>query len=306
MLIIDGTLREPLARAQFGEFDKITTIRAKRNVRVVQVVGSKFSMGMLKKAHRRKDFTYKTVTAERKRVEAVITEKKFKELLGWGDDPLAMHFRNLRGRNDIEHCDSVLVLGYCQPPTPPMVAIAEALSGEKIEGENFVQTDYITDSKGNRYKTEFHNHTNALVQELIEANREDELEQAIDRLRLVHHQGALKLVLLWSPVVLPIDVDEVLLWDDIRADRYDATFEQLLTSGEGKWAGVIPEAPTSAHIYRSDVFNSEKTARNHYKKWPDNWKDGLERVEIEPRNGNQKAKFGYRRQTPPANLYLTL
>jgi len=99
-------------------------------------------------------------------------------------------------------------------------------------------------------------HPDARVQRLVEQVRESETTQAIDRLRLVHHQGEPKIIYVLSNLVLDLTVDLLI-------------GHKRLLDGGGKlvaaWKqhqGVMPLEKGWLHTKHPDLFETEKIARD--------------------------------------------
>jgi hypothetical protein len=90
---------------------------------------------------------------------------------------------------------------------------------------------------------------------LVEASRwqacEAELLQAVDRLRLVHHQGEPKSVYLLTCVPLPLPIDEVTTLDALAGTKAELLLERF---------GIVVLWPRWLAEHAPDLFPSVRTA----------------------------------------------
>lgn len=218
-LVLDGTMRRKLTEIYLGQLDEVVHIDAKRNGTLTQVIGKQMGIRSLLSSGEQK--VRETLLQLAEGFEGKICEKKVRGKLGKVDDMSWAHFGALRGMNTFEAFNTLIIFGYRQPPVAAMVAIASLLLGEKIKGKEVDEQRYLKlrDGGGRQHCTTTKVHTNELVTELIRAHREDELAQAVDRLRMVWHEGEPKRVVLVTPVVLDLLIDEVVEWLDFKAGR---------------------------------------------------------------------------------------
>ena len=195
--------------------------------------------------------------------EGKICEKKVRDKLGKVDDKSWGHFGALRGMNTFEAFNTLIVFGYRQPPVAAMVAIASLLLGEKVKGKEVDEQRYLKlrDGGGRQHCTATKVHTNELVTELIRAHREDELAQAVDRLRMVWHEGEPKRVVLVTPVALDLLIDEVVEWKDFKAGR---TEHRLATAVRAEGGEMCLSKRQLVSRY-STLYASQSTAERDLK-----------------------------------------
>lgn len=285
-LVLDGTLRKSLTEMYLGPLDEMVEVRAKRNYDMMQVLGNKFA----KDATLSKPALLEDMRAKMADYDFKVLDKKVREKMGLMSDPSVGHIGAIRGKNEWEDAGSCIILTYAQPNIAALVAVAEVLLGEKVTGDVVEETNYINLRGGGRVATKTHNHTNHVVAELVRSVREDELVQAIDRLRLVWHEGAPKVIVLCSPVATELEADAVCTWDEFKVSRYDKTLMRLLTEGDC----IAPDSARQAALRRPDVFRSYDTAKRHYRRWDQNWRSQLKRVEIADENGVLSGTIGWR------------
>jgi len=144
----------------------------------------------------------------------------------------------------------------------------------------------VTDKGGVKRTAKYIRHTDPLVQSIIEAVREDEIEQAIDRLRLVWHKGEPKVVLVVNNLPPTVQPDYVLDWVDVRKGRAaPPAIHATLT-------GLVPGSPHQGPVLRPDIWQSKTPAENHMKaQLKPNWKDWFKCVLVMPcRDGMQRRR----------------
>jgi hypothetical protein len=95
---------------------------------------------------------------------------------------------------------------------------------------------------------------------LLEAAREREVEQAIDRGRLIHNALS-KTVYILNGLPLDIDVDRFVSWTELRAGG--TVFERAWNA-----TGVLPTGATDLHRAHSKLFPTEKAAERALEKSP--------------------------------------
>lgn len=123
------------------------------------------------------------------------------------------HFGAIRGIDKYKHHDAVIIIGRNQPPVEAIEDYGRALYYDhpeplKLDGKLELQErgyNFRHGKRGGNVSVCPDDRLQAIMEQL----RERESEQALDRLRLVHHQGAPKEVLLLSNLPLDIDVDEL-------------------------------------------------------------------------------------------------
>src|SRR5205814_2633667 len=108
------------------------------------------------------------------------------------------HFGNIRGTNEFENHDTVIVLGREQPSARDAERLAKAVWYDtkepireiKPSGAGLVQYPYrsrrYTMQDGSRREVRSRVHPDRRVQAVVEQVREAEMLQAIHRLRLIH------------------------------------------------------------------------------------------------------------------------
>jgi hypothetical protein len=123
------------------------------------------------------------------------------------------HFGAIRGIDAWKDYDAVIIIGRNQPSVEAVEDYGRALYFDHKEPLQLGR-DLSSDARGyslrdGEYGVNVQVHPDTRIQAVVEQIRERESEQAMDRLRLVHHQGAPKSILLLSNLPLDVDVDEL-------------------------------------------------------------------------------------------------
>lgn len=127
------------------------------------------------------------------------------------------HFGALRGLNTLEGCDWLVQIGRNQPPPYAVEAIARAWYPKaklNFTGAFLKQERSLAAKTGDGALVWTDTHVDGRVREILEAIREQESLQALDRLRLIH--GSVKRIWLFSNLPLPgIEADELATLDSL-------------------------------------------------------------------------------------------
>lgn len=151
------------------------------------------------------------------------------------------HFGAVRGIDRWKDHDAIVVIGRNEPTIEAIEAITRCVflhdkAPLKFEG------NWTTEERGFRLKrgrsgVDVVRHPDARGQAVLEQVREWESTQAIDRLRLVHAETP-KRVYVLSSVVLDIEVDHLVTWDEMM--NGGGRIEQAWNTVQGE---VMPIAP---------------------------------------------------------------
>ncbi|WP_207209984.1 hypothetical protein [Tropicimonas sp. IMCC6043] len=269
-LHLDGTGDADMSRLIFGELDHYHH-PVERNARITQVTGADFSKTYITGVDangkpwtgdwRRKSQTLRAdliAAISRLPDVAVFSNKTVRKALGLENDPLAGHFGALRGRNDWENYSTGIVIGREQPAPWDVERIARAYAAKA--GDTFTPARRYSDSArgvrgydGTADVFEVKAHPDPWVDRVLRQIREKEVEQAIDRLRLIHNKTPKEIYLL-SPVVIDCTVDRVMSWQDFR--QGGTRVERAL-----KVHGVLPLNGQECAALLPSIWNNERTAR---------------------------------------------
>jgi hypothetical protein len=143
------------------------------------------------------------------------------------------HYGNLRGSDQFKDCDAIVILGREQPNVADVEDAMKALFYDTTLPLKFVKAirttragvaerDYKTAYRpyrmrdGSVQKAEVQVHPDPRGQALLERGRESEMIQALDRARLIHHEGPPKPVFILCSIPLPgVEVDRLVTWKEL-------------------------------------------------------------------------------------------
>jgi phage/plasmid primase-like uncharacterized protein len=198
---------------------------------------------------------------------AVFTNRPVEELIApWLRAGVRVgHYGAIRGKNAWEDCDTIVVIGREQPRAWAMEAAARSLYGDDDEpllltGDYVEQTRGVRSAGGAPVTATIHVHPDLRVQALLEASREREVEQAIDRGRLIHN-ALPKTVYILNDLPLDIDVDRFVSWTELRAGG--TVFERAWNA-----TGVLPAGAADLHRAHPTLFPTQKAAERALEKSP--------------------------------------
>jgi hypothetical protein len=191
----------------------------------------------------------------------VVSSKKFKEELTVPKGCQSTHFGNLRGKNQWEHLNWVVVIGRNQPRFEVCENIARAyygndpnplkLTGGKVERRTVgyrirggwkegVAVDYHKDDR---------------VRSFIYQIREAETEQAIDRIRLIQNkEEQYKPVHIISNVPVNVKIDTLMTFDEWTGEADTTILHRAWASGIGVDAGNADQHDVSAGLTKCDGY----------------------------------------------------
>lgn len=283
VLVIDGTLRQDILELQLGRKFELIQINARRNVCLIHVIGNEAgSRATITALTNCSSQPVKRFLSELQKDRCLFTFKSVRIALGRGDDPACGHFSgDIRGSNRFKSHQTALIYGRLQIPEAVAIGRARVLAeanglaapkGKMIWVEYEVQTTYAGVKK-----IRYLQHPDPLVQGIIASEREDEIEQAIDRLRLVWHEGDPKVVIVVNNLPLTVHPMAVLRWEDVRDGRAaPEAMHAILT-------GLIPASGEQGPTLRPDIWSSTSTASRHIKEQlAPNWKDWLKPLLVLP------------------------
>ncbi|EAQ46591.1 phage-related protein-like [Roseobacter sp. MED193] len=267
-LYLDGTADADVSRAVFGTNLACHHHPVERNAHVTQVVGCNFSKRRVLGIQNNGEPLFGKIATESKNLfrdlqnvlerhpEAALFSNKpiIKELASAGSHK-AGHFGALRGRNYWEDKDTVIVIGREQPSPQSVEGIARAYAA--ASGAGFTSGDYKKVPRGIRtsgdtVSIDVFAHPDLWGDRILRQIREAEIEQAIDRIRLIHNSEP-KAVYLLSPVVVNATVDKVVGWQDFKqgGTRTERAIEKY---------GVLFLSPRDCARYMPDIWTNPQTA----------------------------------------------
>ena len=244
--------RRQAGRSVGGALEAGPEIQVKRNARVIQVSNRTFWKGSLIKRATNASGKGKPEPTKRlvevgdfnERIARqgktlVVTNKPVRCALTGEDEhslPISTqfrgadiaHFGNLRGSNEFEGHDAVIILGRDEPTfreeeramaiwydtKEPIGCIPEAAGrvNYRKRARRYLMRD------GSTKAAVVTTHPDPRVQAVVEQGREAEMLQAIDRLRLIHNKKR-KTVYILCSIPLGLPVDELVTWRELIGDR---------------------------------------------------------------------------------------
>jgi len=186
------------------------------------------------------------------------------------------HFGGIRGTNDFEDRDAVIIVGREQPSVRDAERRAMAIWYDTRRSIYCVPAD----KKGNVQYTETHRsyrmrdgtrkfakvkvHPDRRVQAVVEQIREAEMVQAIDRLRLIHTQRE-KTVYIMCNIPLDPPVDALVTWPELVGDgRLEVAMEEC----EEKGWDALPLAAKQLQRLFANLWATETAAKRWIEKNP--------------------------------------
>ncbi|MDX1400326.1 MAG: hypothetical protein R3245_00245 [Kiloniellales bacterium] len=228
-LLLDASANDTINARIFGKL-KTHKIEARRNAIIYQVRGKSFSRQSLvgenafgkpirqKEAERLRGEVIQFVIGrleDHNRILVVaqlpvehLLKDALKQYVQAGRIQLA-HFNALRGSNEFEDCDAAIIVGRAQPSPGAVEALARAIFWDDPKPLLLIST-YIKMSTmrrmadGSEEEEYVQRHPDPRINAILIQLREREIEQAIDRTRLIHNAEPKTVYLLTN---LPIDVE---------------------------------------------------------------------------------------------------
>jgi hypothetical protein len=215
LILLDGTANPEILRQFVPHLEGAPEIRVRRNARVIQVSNSTFYKGRLIRRGAGPNGKGKPEATAR-----LLEVGDFIEKIARAD---VAHFGNLRGSNEFEGHETVIILGRDEPTVRDAERRAMAIWYDTREPIRRIRPDikgrfnYRTVTRrylrrdGSTRPGNVSAHPDPRVQAVVEQGREAEMVQAIDRLRLVHTKKR-KTVYILCSIPLDIPVDQFVTW----------------------------------------------------------------------------------------------
>lgn len=173
------------------------------------------------------------------------------------------HFGALRGRNDWEDLDTVILIGREQPSPQAVELIARAFASQAGEpfqsiGANGSFPNYPTEPRplrmrqGSPVVVKAAHHPDRWADRILSQIRDAEALQAIDRVRPIFKPDPVTVYVL-AELCLDLTVDETCTWAELKAggDRIARTVAQ---------AGFLPLSPREAERLFPVIWKDKRTA----------------------------------------------
>ena len=249
-LILDATAEPSVIQKVYPDFSfHNIKIKSNSDVNVYQMQNANFTKKYLQDAEKRRTVVkgLKDIVNQYSNV-GLISYKKIE-----GDDDFTKkiadeigikryaHFGNLRGCNDFEDVDCLLILGRCAIPVDEYKLYADAIYGSKDYNDNKVYVDKLIRMKnGNVCTLNNQIYLNSELESIYTYKSIGETIQAVGRGRLIH--GKKKDIFLFSSESLGTDIEitdlfryedlfEKLIFDD-NTQEYLRSFEMIETSNK--------------------------------------------------------------------------
>ncbi len=180
------------------------------------------------------------------------------------------HLGGLRGSDAYRDHAAVIVAGRLQPTVLAVETMARALYFDADTPLAFLGTNRLPKMERRRRMRDgsesvalVEAHTELRIQAVLEQCRERELEQVVDRLRLIHRDRR-ALVIVASSVVLDVTYDSVLPWSDLTPSRAASALVRfgVLPANAGLRATAFPDLWTSADAAKKDAQRSGQLGDN--------------------------------------------
>jgi hypothetical protein len=249
VLLLDGTAEGDLLRAVWPEIE-VVNIEAERRMRLAQVVGRSMAKSSLNEdaAHAILDFI---VTLPKPGV--IVGQKDWVESIKLPEGWSAEHFAALRGLDEHRDAKSIVVVGR---------SLMKAVEAERDARALFYDRDVPLDLghgyakrsiglRGVRMAVADWRHPDPLVDKIRAAAAEREIEQAVDRLRLVWGNERRVILVGETPTRLP--VSNVGRYADMVAPPLLRAFRRV---------GLLPLRAAWLADRFPDLWNDAKAAEN--------------------------------------------
>jgi hypothetical protein len=300
LLLLDGTANPDILRQFVPQLQDVPELRVQRNARITQVQDlTFFRHSLIERATVGDDGSPWRPTARlarvaefialvaRERRTLVVTNKRVRCALT-GENPIGMpvstpyagadiaHFGNIRGTNEFEDHDVVIILGREQPTARAAERLAKAIWYDTAEpirciaaGPNAeVQYPYcwrpVSLRDGSLRRVHVRVHPDPRVQAVVEQIREAEMIRGIDRLRLIHSPRE-KTVFILCNIPLDIPVDRLVTWRQLAGDSRLA--DALAVCEENGWEALPLAAAKLSELF-SDLWPTARAAEGWLRKNP--------------------------------------
>lgn len=260
-LLLDATADEELIRGVLPDA-RYHAIEVPRKAHVVQVQNRRLSKYALTQ-EQGKDRTVALVQGSLDRIAApyakglLVTFKSTESLFSVPPTWKTAHFGNVRGIDEYKDLDTIAIVGTYLPPIQAVedeaAALAARLPETRVFSGAYINAERPFRLRNGEARASIWAHPDPFVQRVLEQQREAEMLQAVDRLRLVH-SSSVKPVFIISNVPVDLTVDETV------------TLEQLAGEGDlvgpllDHLGGAIPLKARLLHERRPDLFPTEKGA----------------------------------------------
>jgi hypothetical protein len=272
-LLLDASLDEREARTAFAKL-VVEEISVRRKARVTQITDRPVSKTMLlgssglatARSGNRLDELQRLIEGEFLAVGGLLVAPK--AVLARLKAPASVttaHYGGLRGIDSYKNCNKVVLIGRLEPAPGEIEDQCRAIYADDPEPLRLIEPDEHGRKHYPRQKRRMRMadgaggpvvlvsyHPDPRVNARLEQVREREIEQALDRLRLIHRVVPAEVVIV-SNVVLDVDVSEVTTWAELAQNRaLDAC---------RLWGGVFLHSPSEQARCAPGVWPTEGAAK---------------------------------------------
>lgn len=179
------------------------------------------------------------------------------------DGVMLGHFGRQRGSNAWKDCTVAVVIGREQPPPATVETLARCyFANDPDPFLSVAGTRYLPQSRPRRHRDgsttwgETEVHPDLRCQAVLEAIREAEIMQAVDRVRPIFNR---RRIFVLTALPLDLTIDRVVAWSHlagtapVRVDRMGEIMRRL---------GMLPLSARWLHHIAPDLFVSEKAAQH--------------------------------------------
>lgn len=288
VLLIDASADSEINKYIWGERLEAIELKAKRNVDITQVKRLTFSkssigIGYDGKEHEEKeqrkelvDFIHNLAENNPDEKIMVVASKKVIDFLetDFPRNVVTGHFGALRGSNKFEQINIAVIVGREEPQNRAIESLARCLMSRSKDYIISNWPDYeaktierkLIEEKVEKERVRFL--TNHLCNKVLNQIREQEIEQALDRLRLINSNKSKKVYLLTS-IVINEEISESKNWKDlIRNTKMDKAIQHALKTAKAfplSASGILKAAPKDLWYTRNAV--KSYITRNGGVKW---------------------------------------
>lgn len=251
VLMIDASADKDINKFIWGSNLKSYEIRTERNLEITQVRQRTFSKSSLgisyypdgkwQPTEKNTQFLKETIMLVNEIAEQTnenilfVSSKKIGNKLKdkLADNVKITHYGALRGRNNFENFNTAIIIGREEPWYETVEGLSRALRSRTAEillhSQPFIRTPRYRRLKNESLELEYiHIHIDPFVQKILEQIREREIEQAIDRLRLIHN-GKTKRVYLLTSIVIDVTITDSKSWSELlHTTKIDQAIQYVL------------------------------------------------------------------------------
>ncbi len=265
---LDASLTDGLIKKIGGAELKLVEIKATRKARVTQITDSALSHHRLNAdnyhlSSRLIELVYRKAH-EHGPNGAVIAPKAWLDKHGsrLPTSVKTAHFGALRGLNELEHCDWLIQIGRNQPPPYAVEATARAFWPDahlKLTSGYIRKQVTLEDREGHGAAVWVQTHADPHCRDVLEAMREQESLQALDRLRMIHADKVKEVYLISNQPLPDVVPDHLVTLDSM-------TLPGRLAEMALRDSVIVTDRKVMLDRY-SDLFSTVDDVRHSIRDW---------------------------------------